>query len=139
MFALTEEQEWAVMALLTIAMLLVYFWTGLLVGRARTRLDVPGPRTEGPDEFNRIYRAHVNTLEQLVLALPAFWVFNLFDQSTWWTILFVIVWCVGRVIFVLAYARDAAKRSTGFMISLLPTAAAVVASIVLAIRILIEP
>jgi glutathione S-transferase len=132
---MTEEGV-ALMALMTLAMLLTYFWTGIMVGRARGRLGVKAPATEGPAEFNRLYRAHVNTLEQLVLALPAFWVFYLF-QSARWTAVLMAIWCAGRIIYVLAYARDAEKRGTGFMISLIALAAAVLGSIFYAARIII--
>ena len=130
------EKGVALMALMTLAMLLVYFWTAFMVGRARGRLGVKAPATEGPAEFNRLYRAHVNTLEQLVLALPAFWVFYLFREARW-TALLMGIWCLGRIIYVLAYARDAEKRGTGFMISLIALAAAVLGSIYYAAEIII--
>jgi glutathione S-transferase len=131
------EQGMALMCLMTLLMLLIYIWTGLLVGNVRRRLDVQAPATEGPDEFNRVYRAHVNTLEQLALALPAFWVFNLF-QAARWAALLMAIWCVGRVMYVLSYARAAEKRGPGFMITYIPTFAAILGSLFYASRILIQ-
>jgi glutathione S-transferase len=131
------EQGMALMCLMTILMLLVYMWTGILVGSARTKLGVKAPATQGPEAFNRIYRAHVNTLEQLAIAVPAFWVFNAF-QAARWAALLMAIWCVGRVIYVLGYTRDAEKRGTGFMISFIPTIAAILGSLFYAARILIK-
>jgi glutathione S-transferase len=130
-----SDEALALMALMTLAMLLVYMWTGLLVGRARKQMDVPAPATQGPDAFNRLYRAHVNTLEQLVLALPSFWIFNLFE-STRWTALLMMVWCAGRIVYVLAYIRDADRRSTGFMISFVAMAIAMLGSVYFAVDLL---
>jgi glutathione S-transferase len=132
------EQGMALMCLMTLLMLLVYMWAGILVGKARSTYGVKAPATEGPDAFNRVYRAHVNTLEQLAVALPAFWVFNLF-QAARWAALLMAIWCVGRVIYVLTYARSAEKRGLGFMISYIPTAAAILGGLFYAGRILVQP
>jgi glutathione S-transferase len=132
------EQGMALMCLMTLLMLLIYMWTGIMVGKARARLGIKAPATEGPDEFNRIYRAHVNTLEQLAVALPAFWVFNLF-QAARWAALLMAIWCVGRVIYVLSYAQAAEKRGLGFMITYIPTVAAILGGLFYAARILIQP
>ncbi len=131
------EQGMALMCVMTLLMLLIYIWTGLLVGKARRALNVKAPATEGPDDFNRVYRAHVNTLEQLVLALPAFWIFNLF-QAARWAALLMGIWCVGRVIYVLSYAKAAEKRGPGFGITYLPTFVAILGSLFYAGRILLS-
>ncbi len=131
------EQGMALMCFLSLIMLLIYMWTGIRVGSARGRLGVKAPATEGPDEFNRIYRAHVNTLEQMAVALPAFWIFSLF-QAARWAGLLMAIWCVGRVIYVLSYAQAADKRGTGFLISYIPVVAAILGSLFYAGRILID-
>jgi glutathione S-transferase len=131
------EQGMALMCLMTLLMLIIYMWTGTLVGKARGRLGVKAPATQGPDDFNRVYRAHVNTLEQLAIALPAFWVFSLF-QAARWTALLMAIWCVGRVLYVLGYARAAEKRALGFLIGFIPLAAAILGGLFYAGRILIQ-
>lgn len=115
----------AALCLISLVMLLVYFWTGILVGRARGRLGVKAPATEGPDEFNRIFRAHVNTLEQLVLGLPAFWILAQITR-TQYAVGLAAVWVVGRVLYVLSYSAAAEKRSLGFTLTVLPTLVAIV-------------
>jgi glutathione S-transferase len=115
----------AALCLVSLAMLLVYMWTAIRVGRARGAMDVKAPATEGPDAFNRVYRAHVNTLEQLVLALPAFWILAQGTRVLYVCIL-ASVWIVGRIYYVLSYAQAAEKRSMGFMLSALPTLVAII-------------
>ena len=47
---------YSVIALVTLAALIQYFLMGLNVGRARGRLNVPAPATQGHPEFERLYR-----------------------------------------------------------------------------------
>jgi uncharacterized membrane protein YecN with MAPEG domain len=115
-------------ALATLAMLITYFWTAILVGQARSAHKVKAPAIEGPDAFNRVYRAHVNTLEQLVLMLPALWIFTLGIGDMWGAIL-AAVWIVGRIMYVLGYAEAADKRGTGFAITFGSFAVAVLGGI----------
>ncbi len=102
-------------ALATLAMVAVYVWTMALVGPARRKHGVKAPATTGPDDFNRVYRAHVNTLEQLVMMLPVLWIFAA-TVGDRWAALLALVWIIGRIIYVRAYAASADTRGTGFMI-----------------------
>ena len=43
---------------------------GLLVGKAREQHGIKAPAVSGNEEFERIYRVQMNTLEQLVCFLP---------------------------------------------------------------------
>jgi glutathione S-transferase len=113
----------------TILMLFVYFWTGMKVGKARGKFGVKAPATSGPEEFNLIYRGHVNTLEQLVLILPALWLFAAWVGDLWAGLLGV-VWIAGRFIYISSYAKAADKRGMGFMIGFLATAAALMGSLI---------
>lgn len=114
-----ENLAYPLTGALTLLCLLVYFWTGIVVARARSRLGVRAPATTGPDEFNRIYRAHVNTHEQIVMFLPAAWLFAL-TVGDCWAALAAAVWCAGRVLYVIGYARAAEKRELGFALTALP-------------------
>ena len=51
--------------------LVQYLAFGLFVGRARGKFGVDAPATTGHPEFERYFRAHYNTLEQLIVFLPA--------------------------------------------------------------------
>jgi glutathione S-transferase len=110
-------------ALGTGLVILVYVWTGLVVGRARKAHGVDYPNTVGPDAFNRVWRAHQNTLEALPQFLPALWLFAIIVSDSWAGVL-ALVWALGRILYVRGYAVAADKRGTGFMVSLLATAIA---------------
>ena len=55
--------------------LLQYIAFGILVGKARGRYGVKAPAITGNDIFERYFRVQQNTLELLVVMLPAMWLF----------------------------------------------------------------
>jgi glutathione S-transferase len=107
--------------------ILTYIWTGLTVGKARKVHSVDYPNTVGNDAFNRVWRAHANTLEALPQFLPSLWLFGVIVSDPWAGIL-ALVWTIGRILYVKGYAVAADKRSTGFFISLVATAIALFGS-----------
>jgi glutathione S-transferase len=115
-------------ALGTGLVILLYVWTGLTVGRARKAHGVDYPNTVGNDAFNRVWRAHQNTLEALPQFLPSLWLFALIVSDVWAGAL-ALLWALGRILYVNGYAVAAEKRGTGFMISLLATAIALFGSL----------
>ena len=57
--------------------LLVYYYTLYQSGMARGRFGVQAPSHDGPEDYQRYVRAHLNTLEHLVLFVPSLWLFAL--------------------------------------------------------------
>ncbi len=104
----------------TLAALALYFWTIYRVGRARARFGVKAPFTDGPPAFLSVLRVQINTVEQLILFLPALWLcaFLAGDRVA---AAGGVVWLAGRLWYAIAYYRDAARRGPGFMIALLAT------------------
>lgn len=96
--------------------LAVYIWVVLKVGQARSRYDVAAPAVTGDPAFERTFRAQQNTVEQMILFLPLLGLAWLLWGDRW-AGLYGLVWSVGRVLFIEGYAREAAKRSTGFLLS----------------------
>lgn len=92
---------------------------GMLVGRARGRYGVQAPATTGHEVFERYFRVQQNTLEQLVVFVPAAWLYATYVSPTWATILGV-VYLVGRVLYLRGYVADPSKREIGFALSALP-------------------
>jgi glutathione S-transferase len=107
-------------AAVTIIALIVYLVLGANVARARGRYQVAAPSVDGHPAFARIYRVQQNTLEQLVLFLPALWLFALAVGDPW-AGLIGLVWPIGRILYAAAYYRDAEKRGPGFVLTAAPT------------------
>lgn len=114
-------QDYGYVAIVSLLALLVYFWMGLQVGRARAKSGIAAPAMTGDPVLERTIRAHYNTLEWLPLFLVPLWLFAIY-----WSALVAavvgLVWIVGRVVYQLGYVADAGKRSTGFMIQALAVA-----------------
>jgi len=102
-------------AIVTLLALLLFVYSFLAVGMARKKYRVAAPATTGPAEFEVVYRVQVNTLEQLVLFLPALWLFSEYISPLWAGIL-GLVWLVGRVLYSVSYIKDPKSRGPGFMI-----------------------
>ena len=101
------------------AALLQYFVFSSMTGRARGRYGVKAPATTGHEMFERAYRVQMNTLEMLVIFLPATYLAARYWSGAWVAGLGV-VYLVGRVIYARAYLSDPASRSLGFGISAFP-------------------
>ncbi|HYD46319.1 MAG TPA: MAPEG family protein, partial [Phenylobacterium sp.] len=65
-------------ALVTIAAVLVYFWMGLNVGRARGKTGIAAPAMVGDPYLERTIRVQANTLEWLPIFLVGLWLFALY-------------------------------------------------------------
>jgi len=92
---------------------------GMLVGWARGKYGVAAPAVSGHPMFERYFRVHQNTLELLVVFVPAIWLFGTYVSPTWAALL-GLVFVVARVLYLQGYVRDPAKREVGFGLSVLP-------------------
>lgn len=61
--------------LITVLALIEYALFGLMVGSARGRFGVAAPATTGEPSFERYFRVQQNTLEALMIFIPALWIF----------------------------------------------------------------
>ena len=105
-------------ALITALTTLLFFIAGSLVGRARGRFGVHAPATTGHPEFERIFRAQMNTLEQLAIFLPVLWLATLYGNpmhAAW----LGYAWLVGRVAYLVGYINPKLSRGPGFLVATL--------------------
>ena len=70
------------LALVALVALLQYFYFGILVGRARTRAGIAAPMVTGDPVFERTFRVQQNSLEQMVIFLPAAYLFAHYMMSS---------------------------------------------------------
>ena len=124
-------------SLAVLVALLEFFWFGLEVGRARGRFGVDAPAVSGHPEFERYFRVHMNTLEQLVLLVPGAFVFGYFVGDVW-AAAAVAVFIVGRFIYFRSYVSNPASRGLGFALTALPNLTLVVGSIIAIVMSLLQ-
>lgn len=116
---ITYEVLWS--ALITILVLLLYFYMGTMVGQMRGRHNVAAPATAGHPEFERAFRVHANTLEQLVVFLPLLWLATILFQRgpAWLPALFGLIFLVGRVVYMQRYMSAPQTRGPGILIGII--------------------
>jgi hypothetical protein len=105
---------------------------GIQVGSLRTRLGVIAPATTGHEEFERMFRVHQNTLEQLVVFLPALWLQAFYSKPIWGAVV-GLVYVVGRFVYRAEYLRDPASRGTGFAMTFIPSMVLLIWALVAAV------
>ena len=96
-------------ALVTLLLLCQFIFFMGLVGKARVAGDVQAPAVTGDENFERAYRVHINTLEQLMITLPAMWVCAYYFSPTVAAAL-GMAFLIGRALYGRAYAADPSTR-----------------------------
>ena len=118
--------------IVTVLALIQYTVFGFQVGVVRQKTGAKAPASTGPEEFERVNRVHLNTLEQIIVFLPALWLYAHYVNPLWGAGLGVI-YLIGRVLYRSAYLKDPAGRTLGFAMTFLPSAVMLVWVLVVAV------
>lgn len=109
--------------------LIEYFYFSIQVGAARSRTGVKAPAVTGNPDFERPFRAHQNTLEQLIIFLPA-----LYGSAYYVDPLFAVAagvaFLIGRMLYFRTYSTDAEKRGPGMMITVVANLSLVLGALI---------
>ena len=92
---------------------------GFAVGRARVRYRVAAPATGGHEVFARYYRVQMNTLEQLLVFVPAIMLFGRYLSAPTAAALGAL-FIVGRALYFRGYVHSPERRHFGFGLSVFP-------------------
>ena len=107
-------------AIVTVLALGEFLLLGFLVATARGKYGVKAPAVTGNETFERYFRVHVNTLEQLIVFLPSMWICTRYFDPTWIAAL-GLLFVIGRIVYAVSYIRDPRSRSLGFLLTSLPS------------------
>jgi glutathione S-transferase len=118
-------------AAVTVLVVLFYWLAGFSVARMRGKHAIRAPATSGHPEFDRAFRVHMNTLEQMPVILPLLWLATLFFHAIGWLPAALgLVWIVGRIVYRMAYMTDPGARAAGFVITNIANVALLVLSVI---------
>lgn len=127
------------MAYVTVIVMLAlveYLYFGVAVGRARARHGVEAPAVSGDENFERFHRAHQNTLEQLVVFVPAIYAAAYYADERL-AVGLGVVFLVGRAHYFRSYIADPRSRNVGMIATIASSLLLIAATLVGAVRVLL--
>jgi glutathione S-transferase len=102
-------------ALVTLLAIAFYFFLATRVAVAHGKFNVKLPAMAGNPDFERVVRAHVNTLEWMPTFLVPLWLCAIYLSDITAAVL-GLVWIVGRVLYWNGYSEAVEKRLPGFFV-----------------------
>lgn len=116
-------------ALIILFALVQYVTFTLRVGAGRQKFGVAAPKTMGNESWERLYRVQQNTMEQLVVLIPAAIAFSAYVSDRW-VLLPGLVYLAGRQLYSWEYVRDPKSRVPGISLTLFANAVLVIGALV---------
>jgi glutathione S-transferase len=116
-------------SLIVLLALLQYVWFTVRVGVTRGKFNVNAPACRGDETWERSFRIQQNTMEQLIVLIPASYAFA-FYMSPMWVLLPGVVFIVGRFIYSAAYMKDPGSRAPGMVMTLLANAVLIIGALI---------
>ena len=120
------------MAYVTIIVMLAlveYLYFAVQVGGARGRSGIKAPAVTGDESFERYFRVHQNTLEQLIVFIPAIYA-TAFYANELYAVAAGVLFLIGRAMYFRAYTKDAEKRGRGMIVTMFANVALVAGGLV---------
>ena len=103
----------------TLLAVLITFLFAFRVAMMRGRHGIKAPATSGHPDFERAFRVHANTVENLVLVVPLLWIASAYygGQIPFWI---GLAWVISRVVYAIGYIQSNAQlRAPGGIIGFL--------------------
>jgi glutathione S-transferase len=102
-------------AIVTLLAIALYFFFATRVAVAHGKFGVRLPATAGNPDFERVFRAHENTLEWMPTFLVPLWLCAIYLSDIAAAAL-GLLWIAGRVVYFAGYSKAVEKRLPGFFI-----------------------
>jgi glutathione S-transferase len=90
----------------TLVTLITYQILSISVSAARGKYKITAPATTGNINFERVYRTHLNYLENLVIFLPLVWIDSLEFGGSIFFLVPAISWLISKILFSVAYIKN---------------------------------
>jgi glutathione S-transferase len=114
--------------LIVLLALLQYFWFTVRTGLGRGKYKIDAPACAGDENFERLFRVQQNTMEQLILFIPATYAFAYYLSPAWiW--LPGVIFIIGRFLYSTEYVKDPKTRVLGMILTILPNVVLIVGAL----------
>lgn len=127
------QQDLTYVTVIVMLALIEYIYFSVAVGQARARHGVEAPSVAGDEQFERFHRAHQNTLEQLVVFVPAIYAAAYYANALF-AVALGFVWLVARAHYFRSYIVDPARRGVGMIATVLVSVLLIAAALIGAVR-----
>lgn len=104
--------------LVVLLALLQYIWITARVGISRGKYNINAPACEGDESWERLFRVQQNTMEQLIVFVPASFAFAYY-MNPFWVWLPGAVFIIGRFLYSSEYVKDPKTRTPGMVLTML--------------------
>lgn len=115
--------------LIVLLALMQYIWFTARVGASRGKYNIDAPACEGNESWERLFRVQQNTLEQLIIMIPAAFAFAYYLSATW-VLAAGATFIIGRFLYSAEYVKDPKTRAPGMFLTFGANAALVVGGLV---------
>ena len=115
--------------LIILLALIQYLFFTIRVGASRSKFGIEAPRTVGNENWERLFRVQQNTLEQLIVFVPAALIFGATTTGAW-VLIPGLIFLVGRQLYAMEYIKDPKTRVLGMSLTMLANAALLIGGIV---------
>ena len=109
-------------ALVTVLAIIINLFFMFRTGLNRPKFKIDAPKTVGNETWERYFRVHANTVEQMVMFMPALWL-AAFYSSDELAAGIGAIWLVGRLIYSYNYISKPKTRAPGMLMTFGATAA----------------
>ena len=111
-----------------LALLQYVFFTGR-VGLARGKYSINAPACEGDEAWMRLFRVQQNTMEQLIVMIPATFAFAHYVSGLW-VLVPGLAFLIGRFLYSAEYVKDPKTRTPGMVITMLSNVVLVLGALI---------
>jgi len=116
-------------ALIILVALTQYLFFTFRVGTKRPKHGIDAPKTAGDETWERLFRVQQNTMEQLIIFIPAMVVFSMY-LSAKWALVPGAIFIIGRQLYSFEYVKDPGSRVPGMALTLLANGVLLIGALV---------
>lgn len=102
----------------TLLALITQFIFSYNVWKARITYKIDPPKISWNNDFERIFRVHYNTLENIVIFLPLFWIAGITSNAVWVSFLW-LWWIFSRIMYAKVYYKAVEWHLKPFFVGLI--------------------